>query len=70
LFQKDINKSGAKGIYKTMITDRNIHMANKIKQEFDAKKSLFVVVGAGHIVGEKGLVDLLKKDGYQLTQIQ
>jgi len=70
LFQKDIDKSGAKGIYKTMITDRNIHMANKIKQEFDAKKSLFVVVGAGHIVGEKGLVDLLKKDGYQLTQIQ
>ena len=70
MFKKDIEKAEAKVIYKTMITDRNHAMAKGIKQELIAGKSLFVVVGAGHIVGETGLVNLLKKDGYKLSQLQ
>jgi len=33
------------------------------------KESVFVAVGAGHLVGEKGLIELLKKEGYTLRPI-
>ncbi len=70
MFAKDLDKEGAQGIFDAMIIDRNIEMAKNIQKMLEANKSLFVVVGAGHIVGDKGLVDLLKKAGYKLTQLQ
>jgi uncharacterized protein len=70
LFAKDIDKAGAQEIYDVMITERNIEMAKNIQALLAQDKSLFVVVGAGHIVGELGLVDLLTKVGYKLTQLQ
>lgn len=33
------------------------------------KESVFVAVGAGHLAGEKGLIALLKKEGYTLRPI-
>jgi uncharacterized protein len=33
------------------------------------KQAVFVAVGAGHLVGEKGLIALLKKEGYTLRPI-
>ena len=27
----------------------------------------FIIIGAGHLVGEQGLINLLKKKGYKLT---
>jgi len=70
MFHKDMEKTGAKEMYKVILDDRNVNMVKKIVQNIDEKKSLFVVVGAGHIVGEKGIVSLLKKEGFKLTQIQ
>ena len=70
MFHKDMEKAGAKEMYKVLIDDRNIGMVKKIAKNIDEKKSLFVVVGVGHIVGEKGIVSLLKKDGFKLTQLQ
>lgn len=70
MFSKDLDKQGAMGIYKTLFTDRNLAMAEKVKTEMESNKSLFVVVGAGHVVGETGLVNSLKKTGHKLTQIQ
>ncbi len=34
-----------------------------------SEKSCFVAVGAGHLFGENGLIDLLEKKGYTLTAI-
>ncbi len=34
------------------------------------KESLFIAVGAGHLVGEKGLIELLKKEGYTLRPLE
>ena len=34
------------------------------------KKSVFVAVGAGHLTGEKGLISLLKKEGYLVEPLQ
>jgi len=33
-------------------------------------KSVFVAVGAGHLVGDAGLINLLKKAGYKLVPLE
>lgn len=45
-----------------MFDERNIKMKDKIVDYLKADKIYFVVVGAGHIVGEKGILELLKKE--------
>ena len=56
-------------IYQIIIDDRNKNMASKIEDFLKAKETYFVIVGAGHLVGEKGIVEILKKKGYQVDQM-
>jgi len=70
MFQADFEQSGAKEMYNALFDDRNINMAKKISKNIKANRSLFVVVGAGHIIGENGIVELLRKEGFKLVQIQ
>lgn len=51
-----------------LLYDRNAKWIPKIK-EFTKTKSCFIAVGAGHLGGEKGVIDLLKKAGYTVTPI-
>ena len=56
-------------VYKRIMTDRNVKMAKKVDAMLrGSKMKHFVIVGAGHLVGKKGLVALLKKRGYTLKQ--
>lgn len=48
--------------------NRNAAWLPKIKTQMN-EKTCFIAVGAGHLFGEKGLIDLLKKDGYTVTPI-
>ena len=48
---------------------RNIEMANKIQALSKKYDTLFVVVGAGHLVGEKSVTDLLETRGFTVKQI-
>jgi uncharacterized protein len=57
-----------KPIYKKLIEDRNHSMAQKIVGYLSTSKTYFVVVGAGHLVGQDGLVRLLAKQ-YKVTQM-
>ena len=34
------------------------------------KESVFIAVGAGHLVGDNGLINLLKKEGYTLRPVE
>jgi uncharacterized protein YbaP (TraB family) len=56
-------------IYQIIIDDRNKNMASKIEDFLKTKETYFVIVGAGHLVGEKGIVEILKKKGYQVDQM-
>ncbi|WP_455203005.1 TraB/GumN family protein [Kaarinaea lacus] len=56
-------------VFKIMYEDRNVNMTNKIIGYLKQPKTYFVVVGAGHLVGEKGIVSLLRKKGYQVEQM-
>lgn len=56
--------------YKDVLLDkRNQEWITKIKAMAAEKPTLFAF-GAGHLGGEKGLVELLKKEGYTLTPVK
>ena len=48
---------------------RNEDMMNKVKQNFEDGKNIFVVVGAAHVVGEDGLAKVLENAGYKVEKI-
>lgn len=50
-------------LYKAMITDRNIKMADRIDL-FIHKLPTFIAVGALHLPGPGGVIELLRKKGY------
>lgn len=51
-----------------LLDNRNRNWVTQLKVLMK-KESVFVAVGAGHLVGEKGLIALLKKEGYTLKPI-
>ncbi|MCB9224756.1 MAG: TraB/GumN family protein [Crocinitomicaceae bacterium] len=48
--------------------DRNKAWIPKIVEEMKTRK-IFIAVGAAHLLGEGGLIDLLEKEGFTLTAI-
>lgn len=48
---------------------RNREMSEKIKEYMKDENSYFVVVGAGHLVGETSIVNELKKSGYKVNKL-
>jgi hypothetical protein len=44
-------------------------MASKIEDFLRTKETYFVIVGAGHLVGEKGILQILKRKGYVVEQL-
>jgi uncharacterized protein len=56
-------------IYEELFYKRNELMVAKIEGYLKSKTGYFVVVGAGHLVGEKGIITLLQKKGYKVEQL-
>jgi len=56
-------------LYEVLFDDRNIQMTDKIEGFLKDEDTYFVTVGAGHLVGEKGIISLLEERGYQVEQI-
>jgi uncharacterized protein YbaP (TraB family) len=54
---------------KRLLTDRNESWVPKIQEMMSGGKNAIVIVGAAHLVGEKGVVELLKKKGVKITQM-
>ncbi len=52
-----------------LLTKRNQNWVGQLKEIFKSK-SVFIAVGAAHLVGDEGLITLLKKEGYTVTPIQ
>jgi uncharacterized protein YbaP (TraB family) len=56
-------------VYKILIDNRNEAMVKKMERYLATENSYFVVVGAAHLIGDKGLINLLKEKGYAITQL-
>ncbi len=57
-----------KDVYFELITKRNYAMTEKIEGFLKTKKDYFVVVGSGHVIGEEGIVTLLRNNGFKVSQ--
>lgn len=52
-----------------LLDNRNKDWVRKLKKIM-SNESVFVAVGAGHLVGKLGLIELLRKEGYTLRPIK
>ncbi len=52
-----------------LLNNRNRNWVEKLKKIMP-EKTVIVAVGAGHLPGEKGLINLLKKAGYTVTPVE
>jgi uncharacterized protein YbaP (TraB family) len=57
------------GIYDKLIHKRNRNMALKIEGFLKTNGTCFVVVGAAHLLGDRGIVQLLKGRGYSVERL-
>lgn len=60
--------AGMSSFIDIMLYHRNQNWVKKLK-DLLPKKSLVIAVGAGHLPGEKGVINLLRKEGYKLSPI-
>jgi uncharacterized protein YbaP (TraB family) len=60
---------GASGLQEKMFASRNPHMADAAEQCLKNNQRCFVVVGAGHLVGNQGVVQLLQDRGFKVEQL-
>jgi len=60
---------GTSEIAQYLITERNENMAVTIQTYLQSQDSTFVMVGALHLVGERGLVSLLQQAGYRPVRL-
>ncbi|NJN48179.1 MAG: TraB/GumN family protein [Candidatus Competibacteraceae bacterium] len=56
-------------IYQRLITERNKTMTARIIELLNQEKISFVVVGAGHLVGEHSIVQELAEKGYKVERL-
>jgi hypothetical protein len=56
-------------LYRPLVTERNEKWLPQIEQMLKGEANVMVVVGALHVVGKGGLLELLRKDGYTAKQL-
>jgi uncharacterized protein YbaP (TraB family) len=57
-------------LYQTLIVDRNNKWMRNIEGYLNGSGNTMVVMGAAHLVGADGLVNLLRKRGYKVVKLQ
>lgn len=67
--EKGVDKKLNKAHVSSLVNERNISMFNSAHAELD-KGKVFIAVGAAHLGGEKGLLNLLKNAGYKMTRLE
>ncbi len=55
--------------WKALLDERNTNMARKITSYLKGNATYFVIVGALHVGGQNGLLDLLGKKHYKIEQV-
>ena len=68
LFVEDM-KVEAPALYDSLLLKRNRKWIPQIDRMLQDADTEFVLVGAAHIVGENGLLDLLSQEGYEINQL-
>jgi hypothetical protein len=56
-------------LYRLLVSDRNKRWVPQIEKLLHGNQDYFVVVGALHLVGDGGLLELMRHDGYRPTAL-
>jgi uncharacterized protein YbaP (TraB family) len=56
-------------LYRMLVSDRNKRWIPQIEKLLHGNQDYFVVVGALHLVGDGGLLELMRKDGFAATSV-
>jgi len=56
-------------IYRKFIYERNISWLPQVESLLKINKNVLVIVGAGHLLGNDGIISLLEKRGYSAEQL-
>ena len=59
----------APALFKKLVTDRTERWMPKIEELLKGDKQAIVIVGTGHLLGKRGMIELLKKKGLKITQL-
>ncbi len=68
-FERTDSFAGLEAFANRIFFNRNVKMARKIKSYLKTDKTYFVVVGALHIGGKRGILQYLKRGGYSIKQL-
>lgn len=66
---EEVDDPSYQPFYEALFFTRNRRMADKLAAMFEEPETHFAVVGAGHLVGEEGLLALLTRKGFQVRQL-
>jgi uncharacterized protein YbaP (TraB family) len=69
-FEGLIEEPELRPYYQGLLIDRNYNMQEKIEGFLEDDEVYFIVVGAGHLVGDEGLLNLLEEAGYTVEQLE
>jgi uncharacterized protein YbaP (TraB family) len=56
-------------IYEKIIYERSRNMASRIEDYLKTEENYLVIVGAGHLVGKRGIIEILKGKGFLAEQM-
>jgi len=62
--------AGAPGLEAALLTNRNARWSRWIAQRMKQPGTIMIAVGAGHLVGPKSLVAMLRAGGLSVTRVQ
>ena len=63
-------RDAAPDAYKTLIVDRNRNWVGRIEDIMSGSDDYFIAVGAGHLIGEDGVIEMLGRKGYAIERVQ
>lgn len=56
-------------VYQALLVDRNQHWLPQIEQMLLTPETEIVLVGAAHLIGQEGILNMLKNQGYEIEQL-
>lgn len=63
-------RSAAPVSFRILIKDRNAAWVKEIESMMAGDEDYFIAVGAGHLIGDGGVVDMLRRKGFAVERVQ
>lgn len=54
--------------YNDLFYKRNTNFVNQILNFLEKKENYFIIIGSGHLIGDKGIINILKEKGFKVNK--